>query len=51
MLRGTNDIASVFLTKIYNLSKGDLIFPETLRNGDVVPIHKKEEKQKRKLLA
>ena len=44
MLIETNDISSVFLTKIYNVSKDDLIFSETLINGDVVPIHKKEEK-------
>ena len=47
MLIETNDISSVFLTKIYNVSKDDLIFPETLKNSDVLPIHKKEEKTKK----
>ena len=47
MLIETNDISSLFLTKIYNVSKDDLIFPETLKNGDVVPIHTKEEKTKK----
>ena len=47
MLIETNDISSVFLTKVYNVSKDDLIFPDTLKNADVVPIHKKEEKTKK----
>ena len=36
------------LTKIYNGSKDELIVPETRKNGDLVPIHKKEEKTKQK---
>ena len=47
MLIETNDISSVFLTQIYNASKEDRIFPETLKNADVVPIHKKEERTKK----
>ena len=43
MLIETNDISSVFSTKIYNVSKDELVFQETLKYGDVVPIHKKEE--------
>ena len=50
MLIETNDNSSVLLTKIYNVSKDDLIFPETLKNGDVVPIDKKEEKTKKKTI-
>ena len=42
----TNDISSVFLTQIYNASRDDRIIPETLKNSDVVPIHKKEERIK-----
>ena len=47
MLIETNDISSVFLTQIYNASKDDHTFPETLKNADVVPIHKKEERTKK----
>ena len=44
MLITTNEITSGFTTKIYNDSKDDQIFPDSLKNGDVIPIHKKEEK-------
>ena len=37
----------LFLTQIYNASKDYHIFPETLKNADVVPIHKKEESTKK----
>ena len=47
MLIETNQLSSVFLTKIYNDSKDDLVFPGTLKNADVVPIHKKEERTKK----
>ena len=40
----TTDISSIFLTQIYNDSKGDQIFPGSLKNADVIPIHKKEER-------
>ena len=40
----TNEIPSIFLTKIYNDSKDDQIFPGTLKNAVVIPIHKKEER-------
>ena len=49
MLIETNDISSVFLTKIYQVSKDNLIFPETLKNGDVVLIHKKEVKPRKEI--
>ena len=39
-----------YFQKIYNVSKDDLIFPETLKNADVVPIHKKEGKNKKRIL-
>ena len=44
ILMETNEISSIFLTKIYNDSKDDQIFPGTLKNADVIPIHEKEEK-------
>ena len=44
MLITTNEITSGFITKIYNDSKEDQIFPDSLKNADVIPIHKKEEK-------
>ena len=47
MLIETNDISSVYLSDIYNVSKKDLIFPETLKYADVVPIYKKEERPKK----
>ena len=41
----------IFLLCIYQLStmfqKKDLIFPETLKYADVVPIYKKEERSKK----
>ena len=43
-LMETNEISSIFLTKIYNDSKDDQIFPGTLKNADVIPIHKKDER-------
>ena len=46
MLIETNYISSVYLSTIYNVSKKDLIFPETLKYADVVPIYKKEERTK-----
>ena len=44
ILIASNDISSIFLTKIYNESKDDQIFPGTLKNADVIPIHKKDER-------
>ena len=44
MLITTNEITSGFITKIYNDSKDDQILPDSLKNADVIPIHKKEEK-------
>ena len=43
----TKDISSIYLSKIYNVSKDDHTFPESLKNADVVPIHKKEERTKK----
>ena len=43
----TKDISSIYLSKIYNVSNDDLTFPESLKNADVVPIHKKEERTKK----
>ena len=44
MLITTNEITSGFITKMYNDSKDDQIFPDSLKNAEVIPIHKKEEK-------
>ena len=38
------DICTPFLTKIYNDSVDDSIFPSNLKNADMTPGHKKEEK-------
>ena len=40
----TNEIVSIYLTKICNDSKTDQIFPTILKKADVLPIYKKEEK-------
>ena len=44
MLIATNEMSSCFLTKIYNESKADQIFPDSLKLADVAPIHKKEDR-------
>ena len=36
--------SSVYLSKIYNYSQADQRFPDSLKNDDVIPIHKKDEK-------
>ena len=47
MLIEINEISSVFLTKIYNDSIEDQLFPGPLKEADVLPIHKKEERTKK----
>ena len=44
MLIVTNKISSVYLSKIYNYFQADQRFPDSLKNADVIPIHKKDEK-------
>ena len=44
ILMETNEISSIFLTKMYNDSIDDQIFPGILKNADVIPIHKKVER-------
>ena len=44
MLIVTNDISSCYLTNIYNESKEEQIFPDSLKLADVTPIHKKDNK-------
>ena len=44
MLIVTNEISSVYLSKTYNNSQADQRFPDSLKNVDVIPIHKKDEK-------
>ena len=46
MLIETIDISWVFLTKIYNDSIEDQLFPGPLKDA-VLPIHKKEERSKK----
>ena len=43
----TNVISSVFLTKIYNVSKDYLIFPQTLKNAEVVRIQENDERREK----
>ena len=40
----TNEISSVYLSKIYNYSQADQRFLDSLKSTDVIPIHKKDEK-------
>ena len=48
MPKMTKDISAVFLTKIYNDSKNDQIFPGILKNADIfVSIRKKKDLIKR----
>ena len=44
MLLVTNEISSIYLSKIYNFSQADQRFPDSLKNADEIPIHKKDEK-------
>ena len=44
ILIGTNDIISSHLSKIYNSSKNSQHFPTSLKNADLTPIHKDNEK-------
>ena len=43
----TNDISKVYLTNIYNESIENQIFPDSLKQADVIPTHKKDEKTKK----
>ena len=47
MLIGTNDIIAGHLSNIYNNSRYEKNFPNSLKNSDVTPIHKKEERTKK----
>ena len=47
MLIEANEISSVFLTKFYNDSIVNQLFPGPLKDADVLPIHKKEERTKK----
>ena len=48
MLKGTNDIVSGYLSKIYNDSKNSEKYPLSLKTADVTPIHKEKEKTSKK---
>ena len=43
----TNEISSTYLTNIYHKSIENKIFPDTLKQADVIPTHKKEERTKK----
>ena len=43
MLIESQDIVGDQLSKIYNISKEDHLFPQKLKLADVAPIHKKED--------
>ena len=43
ILIGSRDTVCDHLSKIYNNSKNDHIYPQTLKLADVTPVHKKEE--------
>ena len=43
ILIGTNDIASDYLSKIYNVSKNSEKYPTSLKTADVTPIYKENE--------
>ena len=44
VLNITKEITSDYLSIIYNVSKQDQIFPDSLKLADVAPIHKKDER-------
>ena len=43
MLIKTNDIVCRYLAKMYNDSKNDENFPESLKKADITPIYKEKE--------
>ena len=47
VLIGANDIIAGHLSNIYNNSRYDKNFPNSLKLSDVTPIHKKEERTKK----
>ena len=47
VLIGTKDIIAGHLSSIYNNSRDDKNFPNSLKLADVTPIHKKEERTKK----
>ena len=48
ILIGTNDIISGYISKMYNESKNTEIFPNSLKTGDITPIHKEKDKNIKK---
>ena len=48
ILRGSSDIVSKYLSKIYNTATKETTFPQSLKVADVTPIHKKEDKTMKK---
>lgn len=44
MMITTFDIVSPSLTRCYNNSKSSLNFPKSLKKADILPVHKKDEK-------
>ena len=44
ILIGNGDIVCAYLSNIYNTSKEENKYPQSLKQADVTPIHKKEER-------
>ena len=46
LLIETNEISSKYLSEIYHRSVENQTFPNILKQADVIPIHKKDERTK-----
>ena len=51
LLIETNEIIDKYLTKIYHNSIENQIFPDSLKQADVIPTHKKDKKNKKRKLS
>ena len=47
ILIDTNEIVSKYLSTIFNNSKNEELFPKSLKNANIIPIHKKAERSKK----
>ena len=48
LLIGTNDTVSSYISKMYNESKNNDKFPDSLKTADVTPIYKEKERTQKK---
>ena len=48
LLIGTNDTVSSYISKMYNESKNNDKFPDSLKTADVTPIYKEKERTSKK---